>query len=67
MSASMVLQSRKSLKDVAFMTLKNKIKHEIELITQLKKIGSDNQDITFGANMAYDIMIERLNNLLKKA
>lgn len=48
------------------MTLRNKIKHEIELLSQLKQINSDNQDIAFGANMAYDIVIERLNNLLKK-
>lgn len=61
-----MLQSQIPLKDMAFITLKNKIKCKIELITQLNKKDSNNQDIAFGVNMAYDIMIERLNNILKK-
>lgn len=48
------------------MILKNKIKYKIELITQLNKNDLNNQDIAFKVNMAYDIMIERLNNILKK-
>lgn len=61
-----MLQSQIPLKDIAFMILKNKIKCKIELITQLNKNDSNNQDIDFGVNMTYDIMIERLNNILKK-
>ena len=61
-----MLQYQKPLKDVTFITLKNKIKCKIELITQLNKNDSNNQDIDFGVNMAYDIMIERINNILKK-
>ena len=60
-----MLQSQIPLKDIAFMILKNKIKCEIELITQLNK--NDSIKISpLGMNMAYDIMIEILNNILKK-
>ena len=61
----MVLQSKIPLKDVDIMTTKQKIKHEIELLKHLKTINSENNDINYGANMAYDIVIERLKELLK--
>lgn len=47
------------------MTTKQKIKHEIELLKQLKEMAHDNKDIAFGANVAYELMIDRLTNLIK--
>lgn len=47
------------------MTLKNKIKREIELLYHLKSINSSNDDLAFGANIAYDVVIARLKELLK--
>lgn len=47
------------------MTTKQKIKHEIEVLRHLKSINTEDNDINFGANLAYDIMISRLKELLK--
>ena len=45
--------------------MKKKIKHEIELLKQLKEINHDNKDVAFGASVAYELMIDRLTNLIK--
>ena len=61
----MVLHTNKPAKDVLLMTTKQKIKHEIEVLRHLKSINTEDNDINFGANLAYDIMISRLKELLK--